>query len=1018
MKKIVKITGIVLVLLLVALVAAPFLFKDKIKAFVEEQVDSTLDAKVYFGDVGLSFIRNFPNARISVSDFGVVGKGEFGRDTLAQGKQLGLVIDLLSLFGDEIVLKKAMIDQARIQAIVLESGKANWDIVKPDTTATETPESSSSFKASLQAYEITDSYIYYEDATFPTAVTLTHVNHSGSGDFTASNYDLRTQTTSPSMTVVYDGVTYFNQAEIDAAVNMNIDNGQDMIIKLLDNLARINALEVAVNGTVIMKTDSYGLDLSFASQNNQFSSLLSMVPGVYTQDFQDIKTEGNLNFNGFIKGTYSEQQMPGFGINLKVGNAMFQYPGLPKAVTGIQADMSISNPDGNLENTLVDIRSFHADLGQNPINAKMTIRGLDRIFLNGKFDAKLNLEELTSMFPIEDTELKGLFSIDANASGVYDADLESFPKVNATMSLTDGYAKNAEYPAELTAINMAATLSDPDGKMENGVFDISPFSFSLDGEPVSGKLHVTNFANPEYDLQANGTLDLEKLMKIYPIDSMSVSGKIFVDQFATSGKMSDIEAERYDQLPTSGKVRVQDIRYSSPDLAQPVVVTSGTASFSPARIDIANASGKLGSSDFQADGYFSNYLAYALVEDEPLTGSMNFRSRKMNLNEWMVEETGTTEAGSEEPLSVIPIPANLDVSFRAQLDEVIYDDLNLKNISGNIVVADEQAALDDVHFGLLGGVIAMSGAYNTQNQRMPHYNFFIDVKELAIKEAYKYFNAVQAFTPIAKFIDGICNTTLGIDGNLYQDMTPVLESINSEGVIEVPNGKLSNFDLLNTVASRTKLNSLKTVDLQKVQAAFGIENGAFTVKPFDIKHDDMVMTLSGRHSISGDMNYSLDLDIPSGKVGDAAFQALSQLSGGGIKTSDRVQMTLKLGGSLTNPSISGLASNTSDQVKDQAISTVESKLQEKTGLDLKLGKDSTGKDVVERTTDQAKDTLKAVVEETKQQVKDTVTAVVETVKDSVATRVEEEIGDRLGEETKETLKNLKDKFGFPKKKKK
>lgn len=1019
MKKFLKISAIILVLLIGALVAAPFLFQDKIKAIVQEQVDNSLNAQVYFGEVGLSFIRNFPNARVSVADFGVVGKGEFGLDTLAQGKELGLVIDLLSLLGDEVVLKKAIIDRGRVKAIVLEDGKANWDIVKTDeSAATDTePAGESSFRANLQSYELNDCFIYYEDATLPTAVTLSHLDHSGSGNFTATNYDLKTRTTSPSMTVVYDGVTYFNKAEIEADVNMNIDNRKDMLIQLLDNLVRVNALEVAVAGSVLMREDAYDLDLKFDSPKNTFSSLLSMVPGVYAADFQDIKTEGSLDFNGFVKGTYNEQQMPGFGVNLKVANAMFQYPDLPKAVTGIRTDMSISSPDGDLEKLLVDIRSFHADLGQNPIDAKMTLRGLERMTLNGDLNAKLNLEELTSMFPIEGTQLKGLFAINATASGVYDEKRQSFPKVNALMSLTEGYAKNAEYPAELTGINMKATLTDPDGSMENAVFDVPQFAFSLDGEPVEGKLHVENFDNPAYDLQANGTLDLEKLLKIYPIDSMSVTGKIFVDQFATRGRLSDIEAERYDQLPTSGTVRVQNIRYTSPDLAQPVVIESGTATFSPARIDISGAKGKLGSSDFSADGHFSNYLAYALKENEPLRGEMTLRSNKMDLNEWMTEESGPTEPGSDEPLSVIPIPANLDLSFAASIGEVIYDDLSLKNISGNIVVVDEQAAMQDVKFGLLGGAVALSGAYNTQNQRMPSYNFFMDVSQLAIKEAYKYFNVVQAFTPIAQFIEGALNTTLGISGNLYQDMSPVLESINSEGVLEIPSGKITDFSLLNNIAAKTQLNSLNSITLDKVRSSFGIENGAFVITPIPIKHQDIDMVLAGRHSLNGPMAYSLDLDMPSGKVGDAAFQALSSLSGGGIKTSDRVQLTLNIGGTLLQPAISGVGGSTADRVKSEALSTAEDKLREKTGLDLKLGTDSTGT-VVDRAKQQAKDSITAVVEDAKQQAKDTVTAVVETVKDSVASRVEQEIEDRLGTDTKETIENLKDKFGLPKLKKK
>ncbi len=83
MKKVLIGVGIFLVVLVGAVVAIPFLFKDKINARVKLEINKNLNAKVDYGDFGLSLIKSFPNFSFSLDDLSVVGIGAFEGDTLA-----------------------------------------------------------------------------------------------------------------------------------------------------------------------------------------------------------------------------------------------------------------------------------------------------------------------------------------------------------------------------------------------------------------------------------------------------------------------------------------------------------------------------------------------------------------------------------------------------------------------------------------------------------------------------------------------------------------------------------------------------------------------------------------------------------------------------------------------------------------------------------------------------------------------------------------------------------------------
>src|SRR5688500_5535670 len=150
-KRILKWTGITLLVLIVLLALVPVLFKDKIVAIVKQQANENLNAKVDFGDFDLSLIASFPDFRFKMQDLRVIGVEEFQNDTLAYIGALKADINIRSvLSGGQYHINSIIVDRPRIMAKVLKSGKANWDIAKPSADTTATPEDTSATKFDLK----------------------------------------------------------------------------------------------------------------------------------------------------------------------------------------------------------------------------------------------------------------------------------------------------------------------------------------------------------------------------------------------------------------------------------------------------------------------------------------------------------------------------------------------------------------------------------------------------------------------------------------------------------------------------------------------------------------------------------------------------------------------------------------------------------------------------------------------------------------------------------------------------
>ena len=117
MKKALKITGIVLLVLIIAIIAAPFLFKSQLEDLVKKSINKNVNATVAWHDLSLGLFTSFPNAALTINDFSVVNNAPFAGDTLASGKKLKLEMGLGQLFkgsGDPIKLDALELDDALI----------------------------------------------------------------------------------------------------------------------------------------------------------------------------------------------------------------------------------------------------------------------------------------------------------------------------------------------------------------------------------------------------------------------------------------------------------------------------------------------------------------------------------------------------------------------------------------------------------------------------------------------------------------------------------------------------------------------------------------------------------------------------------------------------------------------------------------------------------------------------------------------------------------------------------------
>ena len=421
-RRILKWTGITFLVLIILLIALPFIFKDKIIQTVKDEANKSLNAKVDFGEFDISLISSFPDFRFKIDNVSVIGVGEFEKDTLAYIKQTRLDLNLMSVIkGEQYKIKEIILDQPYLYGKVLSSGKANWDIVKPDTAAV-TPEAADTaatkFALTLSKFEITNATLRYDDATMGMISRLDSFNFLMNGDFTQDIFQMDIKSDIAKMNFSYEGVPYAKNMRVGMKIVMDMDM-PNMKFTFKENEFNLNDLGLGLDGWLAMPKDDIDMDVKFSCKQTEFKSLLSLVPAVYAKDFASVKTAGKLALNGFAKGTYNDKVMPGFGLHLEVADAMFKYPSLPKSVNNIQINLDVKNPDGNPDATVIDLNKFHMEMAGNPIDMVMHVRTpVSDASINGMLNGKIVLASVKEFVPLEKgDDLNGTITMNVKMDG-------------------------------------------------------------------------------------------------------------------------------------------------------------------------------------------------------------------------------------------------------------------------------------------------------------------------------------------------------------------------------------------------------------------------------------------------------------------------------------------------------------------------------------------------------------------------------------------------------------------------
>ena len=560
-------------------------------------------------------------------------------------------------------------------------------------------------------------------------------------------------------------------------------------------------------------------------------------------------------------------QTPKFTIASTIDNGYFKLAALPEGIHKISFRLNAHCPDSNYRHAQLEVSNFHAQVLSNFIQGNIKLNALNELAIDADLQTKFHLADIQKVYPLDSLQIAGDADIHIKAKGRYNAAKKLFPVTNATIKMDNGSLQTAYYPRPVNHINIDATITNTDGTLATTRLFLKPVSFRFEDQPFMLSADVQNFNNIKYNVSSKGRIDLGRIYKVFAYDGLDVQGYLETD-LTLKGSQQDVIAKHYNRLFNAGTIKVRDMVVRSKYFPKPFLISDGIFSFRQDKVWFDQFHATYGKSDFALNGYLTNVIGYAMEERQVLAGQLNLSGGKLVADEFMAQTDGqavaNTAATATTPTStgVIMIPENLDIVFTANMNKVLYKDLVLANVKGQMQLHKGTLSLKETGFSMINAPVLMNATYKNLSATKALFDYHIKATDFDINKAYREVKMFHDMATSAAGVQGIVSLDYSLKGRLDKNMMPVYPSLSGGGVLNVKKVKLKGFKLMDALSSSTGRDQIRGGEVSGIDVKSKIANNIMTIDRVKLKIAGFRPRFQGQVSLDGRMDLTGRLGLP------------------------------------------------------------------------------------------------------------------------------------------------------------
>lgn len=929
-KKIIKRTlislvSVVILFLLVVAIALNFVFTpQKITPTVTRLLNENLNAKVACESMELTFFSTFPHFGVKLKNGSVTSIPATGKknDTLAQFILCKASFDAARLWRrHDLVINKLLLTEPKIRAIVLDNGKANWNIIKPYEADTTTVEDTAAFKINhihIKKLDIENAKITYHDYATKVRARVDSLTISLKASNTDDKLVLATEASGRRISYSQDGYRFMRRLKADFKTDIYYDKKKNRVDFTNSNL-RLNDIDFLTEGHFRRDTltNEIHTDVALNMKVPSLKTLWDALPEHIVKK-ADVTVAGNVVLKATAKGIYSKNKLPVFDVVFSIDHGVLKYNKFPGEIRHLEADLhSVVDYDNPAQSNLTIKHLLLQGTGVDLKGDAVVESLLNNPHVNANIKGDLDLTTLKKKFPVaENIEARGQAHIDINA--------EFKPN-----DLMNNNFNNMKLKGDTHLTNLL--INDPKDTiyLKTGRTDlVFGRKAGTDAQKSFGKINATDLTL-KYKAQHNLTLaGLDIKLKAKKIkDSIAALGadirftnlkytggdklKAFIRRASATAELSPKSTKQRPAISTTfdvdsaavwqdkkfvgikkghytftvrknreekwmprGHVEFNNLYAYMPDFGMPLRMEHSKIAINNRAITLKNAHLFFGNSDITLTGQINNLLAKR-TPDNRIDAQLTLQADFIDANEIMkvlhdkpgnqpdFKEVAENKVHSPKKVSnaktVFKVPENINFVFNSNIKKLHYGGMDLKDVKGLLKIEGGHVKLDHFELTTLAAKLTASVHYVPVNDRRAKVDFDLNLDDVEMANISKIMPAMDSLFPMAKSFVGKAHLRMRGSAKLNSKMDVIIPSVQSIAALDAHDIMVLDSETYKDLAKTLMFKDREKNTIDNLDVEMIIEKSHMEVLPALVEIDRYQLAIGGIQNL--DMSYNYHVSV-------------------------------------------------------------------------------------------------------------------------------------------------------------
>ncbi|MFW5851053.1 MAG: AsmA-like C-terminal region-containing protein [Bacteroidota bacterium] len=370
----------------------------------------------------------------------------------------------------------------------------------------------------------------------------------------------------------------------------------------------------------------------------------------------------------------------------------------------------------------------------------------------------------------------------------------------------------------------------------------------------SGNISVLNFENPDIKLEGKISSSFESFEDIISAEGYGMKGSAsgILKWQGNISHITDFSAIFFTQTKLDFVGTISNFNLSAPDNSPyNFSDVSGTFSLNNEKITIDSIQGVLQKSPFIVSGTITSFLPALFFDSQHAHYNLKAYVESINANPFV---------SHYETLEDSENTSTHEGKIMCSSQRFIYDVYDLQDVQCELQFSDNLVLFKNASFKALSGNCATTTKVRYANNSIICEGN-LQLENVSTKQLFSTFNNFDQDFLTQEQIDGNITSDISYNVILNKDWEPVYPQMYIVADVLIQDGSISDFEPFIEMGSKLKVEEFNTVEFNEMHNTILIKHDTLYIPKMDIITNAFQMVLSGKHSLSGNFQYFLSVDM-------------------------------------------------------------------------------------------------------------------------------------------------------------